>query len=170
MLFEPTEYREGYPKMTNDGTEFDFLLGQWNVRHRRLATRLAGADDWQEFGGSVTVHPILGGLGNMDDNVIHMPGGTYRAISLRAFDCVTSAWSIWWLDGRNPRHLDPPVVGTFGADGGEFVADDVFQGASVKVRFNWLGVRSDKPTWSQAFSPDRGSTWEVNWSMEFRRP
>jgi hypothetical protein len=149
--------------------DFDFLPGRWHVRHRRLKERLAGNNDWEEFEGTSTAWPLLGGAGNVDDNVLELPGGTYRAISLRSFDAAANAWSIWWLDGRSPGVLDPPVVGGF-ADGiGTFVGRDTFDGRPILVRFRWIPLSATSWQWEQAFSPDDGATWEVNWVMELTR-
>jgi hypothetical protein len=149
--------------------DFDFLPGTWTVHHRRLKERLAGSDAWEEFEGTSTAWPLLGGAGNVDDNVLELPGGTYRAISVRSFDPVASTWSIWWLDGRNPGVLDPPVVGGF-ADGiGTFIGRDTLDGRPILVRFRWSRLSDATWRWEQAFSPDDGATWEVNWVMELTR-
>lgn len=150
--------------------DFDFLFGTWRVRHRRLVSRLTGSDDWDEFDGSMTAWPILDGAGNIDDNVVELPSGTYRAISLRTYDPGTDRWSIWWLDGRSPRRLDPPVVGGFADAGhGTFLGPDTFDGRDILVRYLWTIHSRDAIRWEQAFSPDDGATWETNWIMESTR-
>jgi len=121
--------------------DFDFYMGKWQVLHRRLRKRLAGDDQWDEFEGTSTAWPILGGAGNIDDNVLDLPGGTYRAISLRSYDPLTDAWSIWWLDGRSPSRLDPPVVGGFEGGVGTFIAEDEFEGRTILVRFMWSSLK-----------------------------
>ena len=88
---------------------------------------------------------------------------------MRSFDPETRAWSIWWLDGRNPHRLDPPVVGGFTGTTGVFLTDDMLDGRPIKVRFIWTVEPGRNPTWEQAFSPDGGATWETNWTMEFVR-
>ena len=150
--------------------DFDFYMGKWRVHHRRLKERLAGNDEWQEFEGTSTAWPILDGAGNVDDNVLELPGETYRAISLRSFDPETGSWSIWWLDGRNPHGpLDPPVVGRFVDGVGTFLAEDTLRGQPIIVRFLWSNITGNTCRWEQAFSPDGGKTWEVNWVMESTR-
>lgn len=149
--------------------DFDFFQGAWSVRHRRLRARLVGCAEWEEFGGSVSVWPILGGAGNIDDNVLHLPGGTYRAATLRAYDAAQRRWSIWWLDGRRPDRLDVPVTGSFAAGTGTFEAEDTLDGRPIRVRFRWLHTATPTPRWEQAFSPDAGATWETNWTMDFTR-
>lgn len=149
--------------------DFDFYMGSWRVRHRRLTKRLMGSDHWQEFEGTSTAWPILGGAGNIDDNVLELPDGQYRAISIRTYDPASDQWSIWWLDGRTPSRLDPPVVGGF-ADGiGTFIAEDTFDDRPILVRFLWSDITDRSTRWEQAFSADGGSTWEVNWVMESTR-
>jgi hypothetical protein len=49
--------------------DFDFLFGSWRVQHRRLKERLAKSTQWVEFDGTCVTQPLLGGFGNVDDNV-----------------------------------------------------------------------------------------------------
>lgn len=150
-------------------TDFDFFFGRWRVTHRRLDRRLVGSSTWIEFGGTCEVRPLLGGHANVDDNVLDLPGGSYRAATLRAHDAATGRWSIWWLDGRAPHQLDVPVVGGFVDGVGTFDADDQLDGRPIRVRFRWSTREPHRPTWEQAFSPDAGATWETNWQMQFTR-
>jgi hypothetical protein len=149
-------------------SDFDFFIGSWRVMHRRLKERLGHNNEWVEFGGTSTVWRILGGFGNIDDNMIDLPAGTYRAATLRAFDPKEKQWSIWWLDGRDPGHLDTPVVGRFENGVGKFYAEDTFKGKPIRVRYLWTQP-SGMPHWEQAFSPDAGASWETNWIMDFAK-
>jgi len=112
----------------------------------------------------------MAGWGNVDDNLINLPGDIYRGVGLRSYDPKSGQWAIWWLDSRNPfGDLDPPVKGTFENGVGTFYADDTLRGKKVRVRFTWSQITSTSAHWEQAFSPDGGKTWEVNWTMEFKR-
>jgi len=146
---------------------FDFIFGSWKVHHRRLKERLSGCTEWVEFSGNCRVQPILAGAANVDDNWLELPDGHYRAASIRSFDAGRSQWSIWWLDGRHPGELDPPVVGRFSHGVGEFYAEMLFQGKPIRVRFRWTQTTTATPRWDQAFSPDGGQSWETNWTMDF---
>jgi hypothetical protein len=158
------------PRTSASGShDFDFFFGEWRVHHRRLRARLANCDEWEVFAGTCRTQPLLGGAGNVDDNVIDLPSGTYRAITLRAFDPSTRKWAIWWLDGRHPHRLDVPMIGGF-ADGlGVFLAEDTLDGRPITVRFLWSRMTRDSCRWEQAFSPDGGVSWETNWVMDFSR-
>jgi hypothetical protein len=149
--------------------DFDFFVGKWRVHHRRLKVRLAHCEDWLEFEGSCATQLVLGGLGNLDDNVLEVPGAPYRAVTLRSFDLKTNQWAIWWLDGRNPHVLDPPMVGGWENGVGQFYCDDVFEGRPIRARFLWSHSTAETCHWEQAFSIDGGETWETNWVSDFVR-
>ncbi len=151
---------------TTGVSDFDFLVGSWRVHHRRLKERLAGSHDWIEFEGTCVMQKILDGAGNMDENFLDFPGNAYNAVTLRTYDAAETTWSIWWFDGRNPSHLDPPVVGGFKNGVGTFYAEDTLRGKPIRVRFLWTNLTT-QPHWEQAFSEDGGKTWETNWTMEF---
>jgi len=148
-------------------SDFDFIIGDWTVRHRRLDSRLTGCRDWTEFSGLSSTVKTLGGYGNLEDNLLHFPDGDVRAIALRSWCGASNTWSIWWLDGRNPASLDVPVKGRFADHIGLFYADDVLDGQAIRVRFTWTAAPGAHPRWEQAFSNDGGASWETNWTMEF---
>lgn len=151
-----------------EARRFDFLHGRWNVVHRKLRERLVGNTEWFEFPGTLEVAPILGGLGNFDQNVLSDPKGTYEASSLRLFNPRQKQWSIWWFDARLPA-IDPPVVGGFQGNKGTFYSRDVFKDRPIRVRTTYEPLTPEHAQWTQAFSPNDGATWEVNWIMDFNR-
>lgn len=149
--------------------DFDFQIGRWTVKHRRLAERLSNSTVWEDFDGICTMAKVLGGNGNVEDNVLHIASGTYRAVALRSFDASTQRWAIWWLDSRSPHSLDVPVIGRFEDGIGAFYASDTLGGILVRVRFLWLRTDTAAPRWEQAMSADDGKSWETNWTMDFHR-
>ncbi|HYL98058.1 MAG TPA: DUF1579 domain-containing protein [Blastocatellia bacterium] len=149
-------------------SDFDFLAGRWTVRHRRLKRRLVEDDHWEEFGGLCESRPVIGGLGNIDDNIIEVPSGTYRAATLRLFDHNKARWSIWWVDSRTMQ-LEPPVHGCFNNGVGTFFGHDLLDDCPIRVRFIWSDITAVSARWEQSFSRDAGATWEVNWIMNFSR-
>lgn len=156
--------------------DFDFLLGPWRIRNTRLVHRLQGCNDWEVFDATGTAHALPGGIGNCDDftPLAWKPG--FVGMTLRVFNPVSKRWSIYWLDnatgGLDPATglLQSPVVGGFQDGAGLFEGEEVFEGRPVRVRFEWSQKHSGAPRWQQAFSDDGGTTWEVNWVMEFSRP
>lgn len=82
--------------------DFDFLIGDWSVLHRRLKQRLVGDTDWIEFSGPATARKILGGLGNVDEYRINLPTGAYnRCIASPLQSSISvdggSSWETNWV-------------------------------------------------------------------------
>jgi len=151
--------------------DFDFLVGRWKMYHRRLNKRLENCQDWTEFESTDENFRILGDVGDTDTYyTTEMPGpdGTrgsgkpFEGVTVRLFDTKTKLWSLYWV-ASNVSTLDPPVVGSFENNVGHFFCKDTFKGRDVIVVFRWDVRDKDKPVWSQAFSADKGKTWEWNW-------
>jgi hypothetical protein len=157
------------PTLDAHRQDFAWLVGRWNVQHRRLKERLLDNHDWEDFTGTSELWLTMNGLGTVDDNVLNLPQGQYRAVGVRAFNPQTRQWLIWWLDGRNPTSLDPPVAGGFANGVGVFLGDDTLRGRPIMVRYQWSEITARSARWEQAFSPDNGASWEVNWIMHFTR-
>lgn len=156
-------------QIENDGrNDFDFLIGTWKVHHRMLTQRLKGSTDWVEFEGETIDRKIMNGLGNMDENIIHMKPETVHAISLRLFNPQSKEWSIHWSTDKMGA-LDIPMIGGFKGGLGEFYAQEVNDGKHVYSRFIWSKIMAGSCQWKQALSDDGGKTWETNWIMEFER-
>jgi hypothetical protein len=156
------------PSANTAVNDFAFLIGAWRVRHHKLKGRLIGSTEWSDFGGTCRAWPLLGEAANVDDNVLHAPDGIYRGVTLRRRHPDTGQWWIWWLDDKGAG-LEPPVMGEFKDGVGTFLGDDRLRGKPIRVRFIWSEISARAARWEQAFSPDRGRTWEVNWVMHFER-
>ena len=157
--------------------DFDFLVGRWRVRHKRLKERLVGCDEWTEFETDHECHYILGGLGNMDRQWGEFAGAYYEGVSIRSFAADPDhprggEWLIYWMDTGNPAPAFQ-VRGNFsdGSESGEFFGEDQLGGVTYPLRFRWWRLGPDWARWDQAYKlPDtEDGEWEVNWVMEFER-
>jgi hypothetical protein len=148
--------------------DFDFLHGRWTVAHRNRKPLDADAA-WQEFEGVVDCRPVVGGIVNVDDNILHPKAGTYRASTVRIFDPAQKRWSIYWISEKAPG-IDPyPVQGRFKDGVGLFYATDPTTTPAVMTRFKWWKITPASARWEQALSNDEGVTWIDNWFMDFSR-
>lgn len=146
--------------------DFDFLIGDWSVEHRRLRARGVGSRDWESFSGTAETRALLGGLCNVEEHRIE--GSPSSGVAVRSFDKATQRWAIYWISQRDGA-LQPPIYGGFDGDEGMFEGVDIDCGKLVQVRFNWRRLGPDAARWEQAFSYDQGCTWETNWTMQFER-
>lgn len=146
---------------TSSQNDFDFLVGNWVLKDKKLASRLTNSTEWIEFESTVEMHKLLNGIGNMDTYKTMVDGKPFEGIALRLFNPKTKLWSIYWVDS-NVGVMDPPVVGSFEGNIGKFYCKDKYKGKDIVVVFLWDKTDPNNPVWSQAFSPDNGKTWEVN--------
>ena len=146
---------------TSSSNDFNYLIGNWKLKNRKLKSRLTNSTEWVEFESKVEMYQILGGNGNIDKYTDTASGKPYEGVALRLFNAKTKLWSIYWAD-NNSGKLDPPVVGSFENEIGHFFCKDTFNGKNIIVVFRWDVRNPNLPVWSQAFSPDNGKTWEWN--------
>ena len=146
---------------TSSSIDFDYLIGNWALKSRKLKSRLTNCTEWIEFESKVEMRQILDGNGNIDKYTDTASGKPYEGVALRLFNSKTNLWSIYWAD-NNSGTLDPPVVGSFENKIGHFFGKDTFNGKKIIVVFRWDVRNPELPVWSQAFSADNGKTWEWN--------
>jgi hypothetical protein len=170
---ESSIFRDGKLAMAASASsskhDFDFLLGGWKIRNRKLKQPLAGRDEWVEFDATQNCHSVLQGFANFDIFSTELDGKPFEGFTLRLFDPKTRLWTIYWADS-NAVSLDGGKIGSFDGDTGEFFARDVFAGKEIVVKFHWDKQNPEAPVWSAAFSVDEGQTWEWNWYAHFARP
>ncbi|MGH8212663.1 MAG: hypothetical protein ACREPP_05470 [Rhodanobacteraceae bacterium] len=150
--------------------DFDFLVGHWSVRNRRLKQRLAGSHEWIEFEAKDSFVELPGGLGTEEHYSTDFWKG-YAALGLHLYDPQHRSWTLYWADNRNaPGTMQTLARGAFVDGVGVFCAPDTFGGKPVTVRILWKRIDNRHVRWEQAFSVDHGASWETNWTMDFTRP
>jgi hypothetical protein len=114
------------------------------------------------------MYKVLNGYGNIDNIHAIIDEKPFEGMSIRFFSPETKLWSIHWAD-TNTLSIDKPTVGSFEKEFGYFFAQDKLDEKPIFVVYRWDISDRDNPVWSQAFSADRGQTWEWNWYMYFTR-
>lgn len=146
--------------------DFDYLVGNWNIRNRTLKEPLVGSDEWVEFDATQEFRLLLLGQGNFDIFRTNLDGKPFEGLTVRLFDPRTRLWTIYWADS-NAMKLDDGKVGSFDGDEGDFFGREVVAGKDVIVKFHWDKRNAKAPIYSRAFSVDAGRTWEWNWYSTF---
>ncbi|WP_158885455.1 hypothetical protein [Rhodanobacter sp. L36] len=161
---------QAQPTTAHDGSkDFDGLHGHWIVHNRKLAKRLAGSTTWIPFDATDEFQPLPGGLG-LQEHYRTSYWKNFEALSFNLYDPQTQQWTLYWVDNFNlPITLQPPLVGKFSGNTGDFEGPDTFGGKPILVRHIWKLQDKNHVAWEQAFSVDHGASWETNWTMEFVR-
>jgi hypothetical protein len=148
---------------TRDGAhDFDWEIGTWKTRLRRLAKPLSESDEWLEYEGTSVVRAVLDGRANLVELEVEGPAGRIEGVSLRLYAPQAQQWSLNFANIRNGL-LTQPVLGRFRNGIGEFYGQDELDGRAILVRFVISEVTADSARFEQAYSNDGGRTWETNW-------
>ncbi|HEX9031464.1 MAG TPA: hypothetical protein VF834_06430 [Streptosporangiaceae bacterium] len=158
--------RSGDPAAPGLG-DFDFFVGSWDSRQRRLREPLAGCDEWDEFAATTRCWSVFGGAANVDE--LSVPDRGFSGLTVRLLDPATGDWSLYWANSRDGALALPPVSGRFTDGVGRFYSREDYQGRQITVRYTWSDITPSSARREQAFSADDGQTWETNWVAEFTR-
>ncbi|GAA0619903.1 hypothetical protein HPO96_25365 [Kribbella sandramycini] len=145
---------------TKATSDFDFLQGDFDVRHRQLVD-----GEWISFEGTTSATTYFDGAISIDE--MRFPArGTY-GLSVRLFNPATAEWTIWWVSSSTMQ-LGAPVRGRWSADGSScrMVGEEL---PGVLCSYEWSSITASTAHWEQAYSHDGGTTWETNWIMDFTR-
>ena len=146
-----------------DGShDFDFEIGKWNTHLRRLVKPLTGSTTWVELNGTTVVSKVWNGKANLVELDVTGPAGHIEALSLRLYNPESHQWSLNFANSAGGT-MAIPTIGEFKNGRGEFYDQETLNGRAILVRFVISDITANSCHFEQAFSDDRGKTWEVNW-------
>jgi len=158
------------PPAPHDGAhDFDPLLGNFNYHLHYMLHPLTSSPDWTDMNGTGTCYKVWDGRAQLDTIEVDSSGGGHiEGLTLRLYDPEARQWRLYWANSRIGR-IDPPQIGDFRDGRGDFCTTDTINGKTTLIRYDWSRMTSGTPHFEQAFSPDGGKTWEVNWITEQTR-
>jgi hypothetical protein len=142
--------------------DFDFEIGTWKTRLRRLVKPLTGSTTWVEYEGTTVVRKVWDGRANLVELTADGPAGHFEGLSLRLYNPQSRQWSLNFAS-INGGVMTPPTIGEFKNGRGEFFSQETYDGRAIFVRFVISDITPNSCRFEQAFSSDGGKTWEVNW-------
>jgi hypothetical protein len=146
--------------------DFDWLAGEWRIRHRRL--KKAGTDEWDEFEGEATCWTILGGVGSVEE--LRIPARDFSGMGLRLLDLETRIWSDYWVNAKSGVMGAAGLTGSFEQGDGVFESEYEENGTAMIARGLWDRIVPGKShRWTQSTSADGGKTWQYSWFMDWTR-
>lgn len=145
--------------------EFDFLTGEWRIRHERLKD--PARDDWDRFDGEATCWSILAGVASIEE--LRIPSRQFSGMGLRLFDAGKGHWFELWANAKGASLAGPGMPGGFRDGVAMFEADDADGDAPIRVRSTWDRITPRSCRWQQSVSRDGGRQWTANWIMEWQR-
>lgn len=153
---------QSVPAKRDGQRDFDFEIGTWKTRLKRLLRPLTGSTTWVEYEGTTVVRKVWDGRANLVELEVGGPAGRIEGLSLRLYDPASRQWSLNFSNSAGGT-LSPPVIGEFKDGRGEFYGQESLNGRAIFVRFVISDITPNSCRFEQAFSDDGGKTWEVNW-------
>src|ERR1041384_7462003 len=158
-----------YAAAQHDGQhDFDWEIGTWKTRLRRLQNPLGGSTTWMEYDGTTEVRKVWDGRANLVELKADGPAGHFEGLSLRLYNPQSRQWSLNFAN-INSGTLTVPSIGEFKDGRGEFYNQDTYNDRSIFARFVIIKITPDQYRFEQSFSDDGGKTWELNWVAVDRR-
>lgn len=164
-----TSAQTAQTKTARDGQhDFDSLIGSWKFQVKRRLNPLTGSNNWVDLSGTGVCYKIWDGRAQLDTVELDGPTGHLEGLTLRLYNPESHQWRLYWANSKNGI-LDPPQVGEFREDQGDFVAQDTINGKTILIRYEWSKLNTNAPHFEQSFSDDGGKTWEVNFIADQTR-
>lgn len=142
--------------------DFDFLSGEW-----RIANRFLEKDSWITFPGEATVHPILKGVGSVEE--LRIPARDFSGLGLRLLDVEKRIWSDHWVNAKSGVVTVPGQTGGFADGVGRFYSGETVDGKAMLYRGVWDEITPRSCRWHQGWSDDGGKSWNDTWIMQWTR-
>ena len=149
--------------------DFDFAVGTWKTRVRRLLNPLSGSNDWIEGTGTVSTRKVWGGRAQLEELTMDTGDTHLKGLALRLYNPKTRQWRLHWANAKKGVLSDPPAFGAFKNGRGEFYDEEVINGKTVFVRETFSDITPTSHHFEQAFSEDQGTTWEPNIIVDLTR-
>ena len=93
--------------------DFDFLTGNWHIRHKRLVDGV-----WQRFESSASVYRVLGGMGSIEE--LRNADGSDMGMAVRMWLPETEKWADHWTSAASGI-VGAPQFGEFIDGDGVFI-------------------------------------------------
>ncbi len=159
----PPTAAQSAPALRDGQHDFDFVVGTWKSHLRRLQKPLTGSTTWVEGEGTIIVRKIWNGRGNLEEVELTTPAGHLQGLTLRLYNPEARQWRLYWSNASQGVLTQPVSIGEFKDGVGEFYDQEMINDNIVLVRHRFTDVTPTSYHFEQAFSGDRGQTWEANW-------
>jgi hypothetical protein len=150
--------------------DFDFEIGTWSMRSRRLKVPLGGSD-WVESDGSThIVRRVWAGRAALGELELPAPTAHFAGSLLHTYNAKMKQWSLYWAD-RETGRVTAPMIGEFTNGRGEFYGQQDELGVTALVRLLYTDITPTSFRTEQANSLDGGASWKLNAVSTFtKRP
>jgi hypothetical protein len=145
------------PAVHDGQHDFDFNIGVWHTRIRRILDPFAGSSESVELNGTVTVRKVWDGKAELEEIEADGPKGHWEGLTLFLYNPSAHQWSQSFANSK---------VGTLSSNIGEFkngrvvlIGQDTVNDKMILVRAMWSDIKPDSHQYEESYSNDGGTTW-----------
>ncbi len=157
------------PAVARDGAhDFDFDIGVWHTRIRRILDPLAGGQHAIDLEGTVTVRKVWGGRASLEEIEVDGPNGHWEGMNLFLYNPQARQWSQSYSNSKAGT-LGAPFVGEFKNGRAELYSPDTLDNRTILLRAVWSNIEPNAHDYAESYSEDGGVTWKLSFSAHLTR-
>jgi hypothetical protein len=157
------------PALRDGSHDMDFNFGTWRSEVTRIPDPLGDPSNVVHMAGRVTVKPIWGGKGWLEEVEADGPKGHWQGANLFFYDPTAHQWIQTYVDSSEGRFDEPAGVGEWRDGNVEYYSPDTVKGRAVLDRAVWSDIKPDSHTYTESFSDDGGRTWHQAFTAHLTR-
>jgi hypothetical protein len=145
------------PAVHDGQHDFDFNIGVWHTRIKRILDPFAGSSESVELNGIVTVRKVWDGKAELEEIEADGPKGHWEGLTLFLYNPSAHQWSQSFANSK---------VGILSSNIGEYkdgrvvlIGQDTVNDKTILVRAMWSDIRPDSHQYEESYSNDGGTTW-----------
>jgi len=138
--------------------DFDFNIGTWHTRIRRILDPFSASSASIELNGTVSVRDIWGGRAKLEEIEADGPNGHWEGLSLFLYNPQSHQWNQTFINSKQGM-VASPLVGVFNNGRGVLLSQDTFHERSILVRGVWSDIKPASHRYEESYSDDGGQTW-----------
>lgn len=145
-----------------EARQFDFWVGSWEA-----TGRMRTGDGWRDTPAANEIRAILGGC-VIEERFRMAATGGLEGMSVSVYDRNARAWRQTWVDNQGGYLAFRGGM----TDGRMILSTPPFvqaSGDTVVSRMVFRDIAADRFVWDWERSTDGGRTWQLNWTLEYRR-
>jgi len=153
------------PCQAAEARQFDFWLGTWDLAGRTRSQ--PRSSQWQETRSTNTITSTMDGCVTREDFKNVAPQ-RWAGMSVSVWNPQSGEWQQTWVDSQGGYI---PLTGGF-HDGRMILATAPHRlpsGETVVNRMVFHDIARDSLVWDWETSRDMGRTWDLTWSIVYRR-
>jgi hypothetical protein len=164
LLLMVLAFSSGQAQEADGRHDFDWDIGTWQTHQRRLLHPLTGSTTWVDYHGTDVVRKVWDGA-NVAEIRADGSAGQLEIFAMRLYNPDSHEWSIFFTSSKTGA-LSVPAVGRFTNGRGDFYDQETYNGKTILLRFSVSDITKTSCHFEQAFSPDGGKSWEVNFIVD----